>query len=56
MFWFYSDSFKEWNTELINVKANHYSEDARPSASMDPDYSDDVVDVWCNVITPNDLV
>ena len=55
MFWFYSDSFKEWNTELINVKTNHYREDARPVASMDPDYSDDVVDVWCNVITPNDL-
>ena len=46
LFWFYGDSMKQWDSGLLNIKTSQYSEELRATVDRDPDYADDVVEVW----------
>lgn len=46
LFWFYGDSMKQWDSGLLNIKTSQYSEELRATVDKEPDYADDVVEVW----------
>ena len=46
LFWVYGDSMKQWDSGLLNIKTNQYDEEHRFTIDRDPDYTDDVVEVW----------
>jgi hypothetical protein len=46
IFWAYYDGFKEWNTEIVEIKTNQYNESLVYSPSGEVVYQNENVDVW----------